>query len=82
MTDHTQFHEWLRGCLPARASEIMAECQLSHKAGIGQGLPADAVQLMVALRNLERDKLAEKRADELWYWRAEQPKPEPQGVLF
>ncbi len=81
MNIQATFHEWLRGCLPARASEIMAECQLSHKAGIGDGLPADAVELMVAIRELERQKLIEGR-EQVWYWRAEREPVSDQRELF
>ncbi len=78
------FHQWLRGALPLRASDIIAEIQLTRRAipSAATDLPIDAVELMVALRDLDRQKLVEKRSDELWYWKAEQPKAEPQLTMF
>jgi hypothetical protein len=79
----TDFHEWLRAALPSTSTELLIELTRCHKflPKSYQDMPRDSVELSEALRALEVKGLVEKIGSE-WRWRCEQPKAEPQGVLF
>lgn len=80
---NASFHSWLRYCLPASPSEIMADLQICHRTLKDEyaGFPKDAPALSAALIGLEEDGLLERR-NGCWFWLAEAVKAEPQRELF